>query len=161
MRKAFAGMGKNCIVTAPSGHNECRSCCEVRILLKRIISGIANISVTRSPPPSVNVANNPDTPTDLQLDGDQSCLRFSKSGSKKSHETALSYFTDITIRLCSLHIPSVDFSDFPRNEGTTDIAPKPDPTGFATNDRDSVTFRRPSYSDPSKYSSKPTDIPTR
>jgi len=47
------------------------------------------------------------------------------------------------------------------SEGTTGIVPKPDSTGFATNDRESATLRRPSYSDPSKYSSKPTGIPTR
>ena len=46
-------------------------------------------------------------------------------------------------------------------ERTTDIVPKPDSTGFAINGRESAILRRPSYSDPSKYSSKPTGTLTR
>lgn len=60
----------------------------------------------------------------------------------------------------SQHI-SFTTQDIEPPERTTDIVSKPDSTGFAINDRESAILRRPSYSDPSKYSSKPTCISTR
>ncbi|RPB23310.1 hypothetical protein L211DRAFT_849932 [Terfezia boudieri ATCC MYA-4762] len=65
-------------------------------------------------------------------------------------------YTTTGSRHISFTTPSIEPPDH-----TTEIVFKPDSTGFATNDRENSILRRPSCSDPSKFSSKPTCLSTR